>query len=516
MPLIDIIIIAATALVTAVAVLGAIFWLGVRGNKPKIHLFNDISILFDRDLATHASPSALVALDCELETLTWSLMYDQLRHRFKDLPPDPALLPDGVHYIQALMRGDNGLLTMEKRGAVVELSLSAAVEYSIGHNERMQLLQAKIDTLERSSTSAPYPMWQKDGQGHILWKNEAYDQLARSVDYGEDTLPALFDDVLGSSPAPIHRRAAVTTQPDGKTHWFDASQQDIDGVTVAHAINIDAVIDAEVAQRNFVQTLAKTFAQLPIGLAIFDRKGQLALFNPALVELTRLPAEFLSAQPDLLSFFDRLRENRMMPEPKNYGTWRQDIADLIRAAADGRYHEIWTLESGQTYRVNGKPHPDHAVAFLIEDISAEVSVTRNFRAELDMSQSMMDALSEGLALFSPAGVLTLCNRSYSDMWGFDPEHSFSDITIGDSVKAWRDKCQPNAAWAAISDFVRSSGPRSEWSVEVLAKDGKKILCTVTPVAGGATMIQFDLLRGDVSNRSKHLKVAVLGQTRNAI
>lgn len=511
MPLIEITIIAIIALFSAVAVLGAICCLGVPREKDPVYFGNDISILFDHELAAHASPSALVALDCDLETLTWDMMYDQLRHRFKDLPPDPALLQEGTHYFQALMLGDGGFLTVEKRDAIVELSVSTAVAYNIGHNERMQLLQAKIDTLERSSTSAPYPMWQKDGLGRILWKNDAYDQLAHSIDCNFDSAEsphsALFDDVLGSSPAPIHRRAAVTTQPDGKIRWFDTSQQDIDGVTVAHAINIDAVIDAEVAQRNFVQTLAKTFAQLPIGLAIFDRKGQLALFNPALVELTRLPAEFLSARPDLLSFFDRLRENRMMPEPKNYGSWRQDIADLIRAAADGRYHETWTLESGQTYRVNGKPHPDHAVAFLIEDISAEISVTRNFRAELDMSQSMMDALSEGLALFSPAGVLTLCNRTYSDMWGFDPEHSFSDITIGDSLKAWRSRCQPSTAWDKINDFVKSAGPRSEWSVEILAKNGKPILCTITPLAGGATMIKFDSLRGHIPNRSKHLKVA---------
>ncbi len=165
----------------------------------------------------------------------------------------------------------------------------------------------------------------------------------------------------GSAPAPVQHRASVTTQPDGLIRWYDTSQQVIDGLVVAHAVNIDAVIDAEVAQRNFVQTLAKTFAQLSIGLAIFDRKGQLALFNPALIDLTRLPAEFLSARPDMLSFFDRLRESRMMPEPKNYGSWRQEIADLIKAAADGRYLETWTLESGQTYRVSGKPHPDRAV-----------------------------------------------------------------------------------------------------------------------------------------------------------
>jgi len=54
------------------------------------------------------------------------------------------------------------------------------------------------------------------------------------------------------------------------------------------------------AQRNFVQTLTKTFAQLSIGLAIFNRERQLVLFNPALIDLTALPADFLTGRPHLL------------------------------------------------------------------------------------------------------------------------------------------------------------------------------------------------------------------------
>lgn len=70
-------------------------------------------------------------------------------------------------------------------------------------------------------------------------------------------------------------------------------------ITIYHAVDVNAVVKSEIAQRNFVQTLAKTFAQLSIGLAIFDRNGQLALFNPALIDLTELPAEFLSGRPTL-------------------------------------------------------------------------------------------------------------------------------------------------------------------------------------------------------------------------
>ena len=105
--------------------------------------------------------------------------------------------------------------------------------------------------------------------------------------------------------------------------------------TLNFALPADAEVRAEHSLRQFIQTLTKTFADLPIGLAIFDRERQLALFNPALVDLTSLGAEFLSARPTLFSFLDRLREARMIPEPKNYNTWRQQMAELEQAAASG-------------------------------------------------------------------------------------------------------------------------------------------------------------------------------------
>jgi hypothetical protein len=61
------------------------------------------------------------------------------------------------------------------------------------------------------------------------------------------------------------------------------------------------------------------------------------LFNPALIDLTTLTADFLSARPNLLTVFD----NQIMPEPKNYATWRERLAILVAAVTEGTYTEIW-------------------------------------------------------------------------------------------------------------------------------------------------------------------------------
>jgi len=272
-----------------------------------------------------------------------------------------------------------------------------------------------------------------------------------------------------------------------------------------HATSRTALIRAEEAQRDFVQTLAKTFAHLSIGLAIFNRDRQLALFNPALTDLTGLPISFLSPRPTIGSFFDALRENRRMPEPKNYKTWRQRMADLVSAAEVGKFEETWTLETGQTYSVKGRPHPDGAIAFLIEDISAEVMLTRNFRAELELGQNLADTFDDALAVFSQSGQLTFSNKAYDHLWGFQGDSSFADVTITDAVKLWKEKSVPNPLWQDLQDAVLTLQDRSEWTMPVCLTGQTPMLCKVVPIASGATVIRFSRPPAPLPTPIKRLK-----------
>ena len=95
----------------------------------------------------------------------------------------------------------------------------------------------------------------------------------------------------------------------------------------------DTAVHAEAALRSFIQTLSQTFAHLKIDFAIFDRRRQLVLFNPALGDLTGLAPEFLSSRPTLFSLLDALRERRMIPEPRDYKHWRREMLELEAAAA---------------------------------------------------------------------------------------------------------------------------------------------------------------------------------------
>lgn len=384
-----------------------------------------------------------------------------------------SVLPEDTAYLELDQRGDH---------------LSVALHDTACDSGDRHLLLSRVETTDRLTNMlehAPLAIWAEDGAGRTTQTNRAFQDL---VDFSGKAMPFDLPEV-GSSRS--RKRIWIEDPENEQRRWFDLTSHDTeDGVRIHYATNADAIVSAEIAQRNFVQTLTKTFAQLSIGLAIFDRQRQLALFNPALIDLTALPADFLSARPTLGAFFDQLRDRQIMPEPRNYQNWRDQLSDMIDAARDGAYCETWTLPNGLTYRISGKPHPDGAVAFLFEDISAEITLTRRFRAELEQSQAVLDAVDCALAVFSRSGVLTFANTAFRELWQCNPDESFIELTIVDVSKVWQQTCAPSPVWGELRDFVRSVDERADWQDIVEHRTRGPLSVMAAPVSGGATMVRF--------------------------
>jgi PAS domain-containing protein len=494
------------AIVLGAAILTSALALGFLNNRARPVQRLDgpppdpIALLFEGTTLTQATPPAMTLLGLEPGMHEWADLSDALSDQFSDFPIQ-------VYHGQSgnlVLSGQSGSgptqaqIKWQDNRCWVTLSAQTGSELSQAETD-------ELDALRRVSDTTTSPAWQTDKNGNVVWRNTAYDTLIAAMP-NNTANDVLFD----LSDADLPKRFEVKTPTSDTADWYEVDILQRDGFSIYTATCITSSMQAEAARRNFVQTLTKTFAHLHTGLAIFDRKGQLALFNPALVDLTGLSAQFLSARPTILSFFDALRENRRMPEPKNYLSWRQEIADLIAAASGGRYCESWSLETGQTYNVQGRPHPDGATAFIIEDVSAEVTLTRNFRAELELSHSLLDTMHEGLAVFSPTGLLTFCNQTYKDMWNVDPDSSFIDVTIADSVTAWRQQSAQNSRWAEIETSVLTYGHREGWSMSVVQKSGNPLSCEIVPIAAAATLVRFRAQAPVLSEERPQLSAPIQG------
>lgn len=449
-------------------------------------------LLFDGDSLLDATAPARALLAAARGSGTaWQRFLSWATPRFPGAEEQLSQLPD-LGQLRLTSPGAEGLtLIAEWRSGVRRITLLEPHVESHGRLIDSLAQRAQDDELaglRQITDDAPLPIWREDAAGALTWANRAYVALAMQQ-ATEDTpvgwpLPRLIDAAqtgrqsltLASGRAPVMFDCAVSTQPDGGR--------------IVYAVPADTAAQAEQALESFVQTLGKTFAHLPIGLAIFDRHRKLQLFNPALTDLCNLPVDFLSARPGLFAFLDAMRERGMIPEPKDYKSWRQQMAALEKSAANGQYEETWALHSGLTYRVIGRPHPEGALALLFQDISDEITRARRMRADLELGQSVIDATDEAIAVFSSAGQLVMSNTAYARLWGHDPSGMVADQSLGELANTWRAACAPSHFWSLTEGYAASAGPREPWVSQARMNDGRSLRCRLAPLAGGATLVGF--------------------------
>ncbi len=457
----------------------------------------------DRDLVDASAAARRLLAVAPVRGDAWTQLVANLSPMFPGFEARMATLAQrGCLSMRAEGEQPIGLLA-EWRGGLARITLTD--DTAGGHDMTVDRLsqramEEEIASLRTTVDEAPVLIWRQDASGAVVQANRAYMALAaaRAEDgLGTWPLPTLFD----AAPEAEGRswRARLDLPDAARPRWFDCHSATIGDEQLHFAQPVDALVQAEASLRDFVQTLSKTFAHLPIGLAVFDRARRLQLFNPALTDLTTLSPDFLIGRPSLAAFLDRLRERRMLPEPKDYRNWRERITDLEQAAAKGHYQETWELPGGQTYRVSGRPHPEGAVAFLFEDISAEVTMTRRFRAEMAMGQSVIDALDEAMVVFSDRGAVTVTNAVYDTLWPQVRPQGAGARSAGEALQIWREACQPGPEWDDAAARLRealmpmqgaAASARQPWTAQISRRDGRPILVRVTPLPGGATLVGF--------------------------
>ena len=166
------------------------------------------------------------------------------------------------------------------------------------------------------------------------------------------------------------------------------------------------------------------------------------------------------------------------------------MSELEKAASSGLYEETWNLPSGQTYRVVGRPHPNGALAFMFDDISTEMSRIRRFRADLELGQSVLDAVDQAVAVFSSGGSLVLANSSYAALWDHDPAGNLGQNSLKQICKWWQERSAPSSFWAEAEAFCSTAANCDMLVGEVRLLDGRLIHCELRALPGGATLVKF--------------------------
>lgn len=482
----------AAGLVSVLVGLALIHWTALAGlargaedrARPDVE---PIAFLFRDRRLIDATGSARTLIDALPGEGDWPKLWTWLGQRF-DAPQ--RLLDMAATEGAAMLAGGRGLSDLRLRlqdlgSGLIRIEL---VDPKLEHagitisSYSLAAMEEELAILRESVDHAPVLIWREDAQGTVTWANAAYlaEVEAQLTDETRWPLPRLFmlpKDADGTPRAQI--------QGDEQSRWFDCHLQAAGDHRTIFAVPADNAVRAERSLREFVQTLTKTFADLPTGLAIFDRDRRLQLFNPALMDLTGLSIGFLTARPTLHAVLDGLRELRMVPEPKDYASWRNSIATLEAEAASGRHVEVWSLPSGQTYRVTGRPHPDGAIAFLFEDITGEIAMTRRFRAELSLGAEILNGIDAAVAIFDTDGRVLSANQAFNGTWGPKAADNLRGY-----LELWRRTAADSPGYHNLHNALDAERRDTPLQGAIAGPDRSILSWRVRPLSAGRRMVQF--------------------------
>lgn len=400
------------------------------------------------------------------------------------IEPLGALLRDGTPFTVHVTLPDTGLIRIRGRTsglrAVLAFGCPGAGERALATQLRRAKTEAgELVRMRRRAESSPVAAFETDPGGRVIWANPAAGLLLGEGPERDRTAARILKAgnraVALLAPGRMQGRGQVTRIP------LPA------GGTICHVEDTSAACRAEHALEGLRATLTSTFAHLDAALAIFDRAGRLAVFNPALTELSGLSPAMLAGGPSLRQFLEGLRQCRMIPEPRDYTLWRRRLIARASDPGGAPFREDWPLPSGQILRVTVHPHPDRSVTFIFQDISNEVMLERRYREEVESGQAALARMSEGIAIFSCSGEILLSNGAFERIIGFDGFAGLLSGGLDSLVERGAEISGPDPGWQTFREYALATARAKRWDAVIRFGDGRMLL-RASALPDGSTML----------------------------
>jgi signal transduction histidine kinase len=361
-------------------------------------------------------------------------------------------------------------------------------------DEKFGKLAGEMAALHAVLDAVPHQIWLRYPDGRLAWVNKAYadavdcrhpnEAISKGVELIDRPLRERI--AIANTEKPYRDRVAAIIS--GRRTMLEVV--DVRSPFGSGGIGVDAAetealrmtLEAEMA------THVRTLNELPIAVAIFDRKQQLRFNNAAYQKLWSLDSEFLKSNPADGEILDRLRADRRLPEQVDFRVWKQGLLEGYQK--NETVENLWHLPDGRMLRVVSNPTPDGGVSYVYDDMTERMTLEAQFKALSRVQNETLDSLKEGVAVFGSDGKLKLANAAFTAMWRLHAEALLDNPHIDELIQ----RC-PSAAesqsWAIVRRVVtRLADAREGLASRDIRADNSVIDCVTSPLPDGATLVTF--------------------------
>jgi len=349
----------------------------------------------------------------------------------------------------------------------------------------------------------PIPVWVRDPSCTLHWANRAFlaavgrddletalaDQI--SLEKSERELAAAARAEGGPSQAKRFAIIGGQRRALALTHVPIAS-----GETVGAAVDVTDLANAEARLQQHIDAHADTLDKLATAVAIFDSERKLSFYNGAYARLWSMPETWLDTHPADEEILDRLREERKLPEQRDYQGWKRQRLALYQETSGYVPDDLWYLPGGRVLRVVAQPHPFGGLTFLYEDVTEKLALESSYNTLIKVQSATLDTLSEAVAVFGTDARLKLHNAAFARLWELEPADLAGEPHVQKIAQSCIERFGDASMWQKLALGIASGTERSSNWGQLERSDRKVLALTCAPLPDGATLITFT----DVTDR----------------
>jgi PAS domain-containing protein len=214
------------------------------------------------------------------------------------------------------------------------------------------------------------------------------------------------------------------------------------------------------------------------------------MHNTQYALLWGLSESWLRSRPSKSEIIDRLRDERKLPEQKNFQQWKR-FQLQPPAGADMKTTEVWHLPGGKSLRVVTTAYPEGEQSIMLEDISELLALEASLNRLSQVQKATIGALEDAVAIFGPDGFLMLHNPSFEELWRLTPSELSNRPHCADIARICDARMGRDEIWQVISDAISAMVPTTIIDIhETRREDGRHISLTLSRLPDGMTMAVF--------------------------
>lgn len=210
---------------------------------------------------------------------------------------------------------------------------------------------------------------------------------------------------------------------------------------------------------------------LPQGIAVFDEKLQLRLWNQGFVDALELPPELASEH---VPFEALIRVPAMRGEYGKADPETEIISILNRVGTFKPYNVERTRRNGRTFLIHGQPlHSEGSPVGLITTYT-DITSQRQDSERLLLADKVFASTPSGIVIANEDQIIISVNPAFTLITGFPPEE-----IIGTPLRSLPSK----VSRVDLANILRTLSHRQIWSGEVQAqtRDGQAFTAGVTAI-----------------------------------